>query len=77
MCYNNRMIHNKLIMNTQEVCAYLGFSAPTLTKRIAAGLITPLPKEYPNRYKEPFRFCRADVEKFNRAPAPVITRAEG
>ena len=50
-------------MSTNEACAYLGLSRPTFFKRIADGRIKPLPKENPNRDKEPLRFNRADVER--------------
>ena len=64
-------------MNTNEVCAYLNMSRPTLFKRIRDKRITPLPKNNPALDREPLRFARADVERLAQpAPAKADTSKE-
>ena len=56
-------------MNTNEACAYLQISRPTLFKRIRDKRITPLPKLNPALDREPLRFRPEDVERLKAAPA--------
>ena len=48
-------------MTVTEVCQELNLSRPAIYRRISDGRLTPLPKQNPNRDKEPLRFNRADV----------------
>ena len=58
-------------MNTNEVCAYLNMSRPTLFKRIRDRRITPLPKLNPALDREPLRFRPEDVERLKENPPRV------
>jgi predicted DNA-binding transcriptional regulator AlpA len=48
-------------MTVTEVLSELSISRPALYRRINAGRIKPLPKQFPARDKEPLRFNRSDV----------------
>ena len=48
-------------MTVTEVCQEMNLSRPAIYRRISDGRLTPLPKQNPNRDKEPLRFNRADV----------------
>ena len=53
-------------MTVTEVCQKLNLSRPAIYRRISDGRLNPLPKQNPNRDKEPLRFLAEDVERLAR-----------
>ena len=55
------VLPDKVILSRAEASLVLGYSYARMNKLIADGRLNPLPKQNPNRDKEPLRFNRADV----------------
>lgn len=52
------------VMDSHEVCALLGMSLRTLTRRVKEGKMVPLPKPPGLERHHKLYFRREDVEKF-------------
>ena len=54
---------NQDIMTSAEVCAALGISQPTLSRRVKDGDIIPLPKPVGLKRHYRLRFQRSEIER--------------